>query len=475
MEFFFYSFAVCLGQFTGHILALPVYYGIFNAIVIAVYALLNWVMRAYYFGYGQYGNYEGLITWCTPVLALIQMDIDVYSEVVPEGMEAPWVVDIEGLWIAGVYAIVAVVLVACAVLLYRCRHLESAGDVVSVKVMRPVFKYGVAACAGLFFGMLMYEMFGLTQIGLMIAVVLWGIVGYFVAQMLLDKTVRVFKKWKGAAAVTAAFLVLFAVIGFDLTGYETRVPAAGEVSSVGVVGLYSYPSDSGSSLNVELTDPECIADVVALHEAIVKYGEDGEPNEDENYSTWNSVRLTYTLKSGRLVTRSYNINFGEELSALGQKLLDKDEVRRKTYEFDVAEQWQSQGAKLEVVSVYQDQDVYEIWGGDAMSVWNAMMADFEAGNIGIHVLVGEQDWYDQTLVPGINGGDSTCELEFRWSKELEKSELDDTDLGGKKYWYMQIVVLEKSAETRAVLEELLTVDNRYQDDPDDNPLWRTEG
>lgn len=29
---------------------------------------------------------------------------------------------------------------------YRRRHLESAGDVVSVRWVRPVFKYGVAFC-----------------------------------------------------------------------------------------------------------------------------------------------------------------------------------------------------------------------------------------------------------------------------------------------------------------------------------------
>ena len=74
MEFFFYSFAVCLGQFSGHILALPAYYAIFNFIVIAVYAMLEWVMSAYYFGYGNQANYEGLVLWFTPAIALFQME-----------------------------------------------------------------------------------------------------------------------------------------------------------------------------------------------------------------------------------------------------------------------------------------------------------------------------------------------------------------------------------------------------------------
>ena len=186
MEFFFYSFAVCLGQFTGHILALPIYYGIFNAIVVAVYSLLGWVMNAYYYGFSGLDLEGNMVVWCTPVAALSKMDINVV------GVDGVWVTDIEGLWIAGVYAIVALVLAVCALLLYRRRHLETASDIVSVKVMRPVFKYGVAACSGLFFGFLTSELLGFGELGLMFAVIVWGIVGYFVAQMLLDKSIRVF-------------------------------------------------------------------------------------------------------------------------------------------------------------------------------------------------------------------------------------------------------------------------------------------
>lgn len=483
MEFFFYSFAVCLGQFAGHILALPVFYAIFNAIVAAAYALLEWVMRAYYFGFYGIDSYGSsrIIYWCTPVVALLEMDIDRYDTNLIQGVEE-WVFDIEGLWIAGVYAIVAVVLTAGALLFYRRRHLETAGDIVAVKAMRPVFKYGVAACAGLFFGMLMYEMFGFTQLGLMIAVILWGIVGYFVAQMLLDKTIRVFKKWKGAAAVTAAFLILFAVIGFDLTGYESRVPAANEVQSVKVVGLYGYPSDSGCHLNVTLEDPESIADVVALHEAIVKYGEEGAPGEDGNYSDWSSIYLTYTLKSGRLIARKYSVNFGGELGALGQKLRDNEEVRYKTYELDVVDYWQQQGAQLEVVTIHNGPEDYEIWGNDAMTVWNAVMADFEEGNIGVHVIESEQEFSDEVLILGKDGEKYSCSLEFRWAKAKSPEEVSnrpvDTSIGYNpynQYWYMQIVVLEQSEHTREVMESLMTPDNRYQDDPADNPLWRSEG
>ena len=45
----------------------------------------------------------------------------------------------------------------------------------------------------------------------MAAMVVWAVAGYFVARMLLDKTFRVFRRWKGAVAVVAVFIALFLV------------------------------------------------------------------------------------------------------------------------------------------------------------------------------------------------------------------------------------------------------------------------
>jgi len=170
-----------------------------------------------------------------------------------------------------------------------------------------------------------------------------------------------------------------------------------------------------------------------------------------------------------------------ELTALAQQLRDNDEVRYKTYELDVIERWQEQGARLEMVNVYTGDGTCEIWGQNAMMVWNAVMADFEAGNIGVHVLQGSTEKEADIWYPVKDGGTTTCELEFRWSMPRVSGEgiynvtvPEKYDLG-MKYWYMQIVVKEQSAHTREVLELLLTPDNRYQDNPNDNPLWRSEG
>ena len=473
MEFFFYSFAVFLGQFAGHILALPVYYGIFNFIVIAVYALLEWVMGAYYFGYSGQADYEGWVLWCTPAVALFQVDIDVYQE---EG-SALWHVDVEGLWVAGVYAIAAVVLTACALLLYRRRHMETAGDIVAVKAMRPVFRYGVGFCAGMFLGLLTDQILSVGQLGMMVAIIVWGIIGCFVAQMLLDKTVRVFGKWKGCAALTAVFLLIFAVIGLDLTGYETRIPDPAAVESVEVSGLSGYPHDTGSNLNITLTDPESIEAVVALHGKVVEFGEEGEPDENGNYTHFKNLRLTYTLRSWAKISRRYSVNLGPELMALTQNLRDLDEVRYKTYELDRLEEFVASGGTLDRTLIYRDgyNDV-ELWAENGRALWEAVMTDFANGNIGIHAMdTKEAEYFEKYGITEV--GDiryTATSIEFIWRRDIPRDELQAHDGGGAQYRHIQIQVMENSVETLRVLEGLLGTDNRYQDDPSDNPLWRTE-
>ena len=53
-----------------------------------------------------------------------------------------------------VYAAAGLALAVAALLLYRARHMESAGDVVAFRVLYPIFRMGVAFCSGLCLGAL---------------------------------------------------------------------------------------------------------------------------------------------------------------------------------------------------------------------------------------------------------------------------------------------------------------------------------
>ena len=479
-ELFFFSFAVCIGQFAGHILALPVFYGVFNAIVVALYALLEWVLNAYYFGYaGITGFWPALVKWFTPVVSFFEVDcrMVVYNK---DGISVSNVdmamsdfmrlvkVEPEGLWICGIYAIVGLVLAACALLLYRRRHLETAGDVVAVKAMRPVFQYGVAACTGLFFGFLMEQMFGLTEFGMALWMIIWGVIGYFVARMLLDKSIRVFKKWKGAVAVVVAFLLLFAVIGFDLTGYETRVPDPEDVASVQFSGLQGSPSDNGYSLSqVVLDDPAHIALVTDLHQAIVDAGEDGA---DKRYEEWGftSFNVAYTMRDGSRLVRRYSVNMDTETLAIAQQIRDLPEVRRQAYRLDELEEQLASGGKLESAQLwtYEGEKTEFVFSDKtAERLWEAVMTDYEQGLIGNHTVGSHEEKREYRV-------------EFRFRVPAGKilaTPVGGNEVVGEPYephetenWhvvYREFVVQEESVHTLQVLKELMEPDNRYQEDP----------
>jgi ABC-2 type transport system permease protein len=410
MELFFYSFAVCLGQFTGHILALPVFYGVFNSLALAFYMLVSWVLDCFYYGFCNMGDVSGLVKWLTPAMNLYQcLSFDsVLRYAADQGYDVV-VADYYqtgGLGVVGIYALVAVALTVCALLLYRRRHLETAGDVVAVRPMRPVFVYGVAICSGLFFGYLTSVVMNLGSTGLMIAIVVWGVAGYFVARMLLEKSFRVFGKWKGAVAVAAVFAVLFLVVGFDLTGFESRVPEVSQVASVQISGLNAEPNDDGYYLNVNVEDPEIIQKVIDLHQAAVDYGETYDVDVDRyihgNYGDvnfWN-VELGYTLTDGSTMWRSYSSLAGmaDEADTPGtvewavcQLLSDRDLIW-SSYGFDEAE---ANGTLVNAYCEDWDAGRTEAYfsSEQARQLLEAVRADFYDGNIGVRQVSGDNSKY----------------------------------------------------------------------------------
>lgn len=105
------------------------------------------------------------------------------------------------------------------------RQLETAGDVVSVSWVRPVFKYGVAFCAAVALGETLYSLFSALLPrgvwGLLLMLLLWGAAGYFVAEMLLRKKFWVFRgSWKGCVVLLCCLTAAMCLMEFDVTGFE---------------------------------------------------------------------------------------------------------------------------------------------------------------------------------------------------------------------------------------------------------------
>lgn len=330
MCLFFYSFAVFCAMFTGHILALPAFYGILNALVLVVSLLADALMSPFLYGYaGLPERAQEFILWLTPVGRLVS-DVDwnaTYSGV------------LSGIPALAVYAVAGVIFTGLALLVYTKRHVESAGDVVAIALVRPLFKYGVAVCSALCFGFWVYEIMGMDGLmSLTFSLLLWTAIGYFVAEMLLRKSFRVLSAWKGCAVLLLIVALSVTALTFDLFGYSSRVPDQDRVESVSVYGLRSYPNDSANNISLtEVTDPDLIDRVLAVHKAVVDQHKHGDTGVNlSNLSGYTQFMVDYQLKGGSTLSREYYVLFqdGTALADAIAALALDPELTRENYGLD---------------------------------------------------------------------------------------------------------------------------------------------
>ena len=142
--FFFYCFAVFCAQFTGNVLALPAFYGILNFLVWVMYNLVQTIGYEFLYGGWPFLGEPDWVRLLTPAYALIMASLwnwVSWSELWDYERNIP-ILDTEKLElyfadpgvIAG-YAAAGVVLAVLALLVYRRRHIETAGDGEVRKVM----------------------------------------------------------------------------------------------------------------------------------------------------------------------------------------------------------------------------------------------------------------------------------------------------------------------------------------------------
>ena len=143
MGLFFYSFATFIAMFTGHILALPVFYVIYNFLVFVLYYMIEAFTAPFLYGLTGVGlGGEKFVEWLTPVVNLsgrVFTD-SVYEEVTEAdgiiryaGLQE---VTLNGMELLPVYAAAGIVLAVLAYVVYRTHRSETAGDVVCVEWAR---------------------------------------------------------------------------------------------------------------------------------------------------------------------------------------------------------------------------------------------------------------------------------------------------------------------------------------------------
>ena len=207
----------------------------------------------------------------------------------------------DGMWTyIAICTAIGIGLMALALLLYRRRRLECAGDFIAVKPLGPIFSVIFTLTAGCIFA-LFSSLFGIGVDVLFLTVGM--IIGWFGAQMLLQRTVKVFKlRTFGALGLLWAVMLLsIGLTTIDPLGITRYVPGEGQIAKVemdtGMFNQYSrdyFESDS----------QEDIYRIRDIHQDLIN---DRNASYDGNRRT---IYIRYTLTSGVQIDRMYMVYYG---------------------------------------------------------------------------------------------------------------------------------------------------------------------
>ena len=433
---FFFASATLVAMVVGNLLALPALYLLLHFLAVLLEWLFGMLAQGFLFGLESGYQISTAAAWLSPVVGLMEhVDVDRTYQTIPVNGGADVVqelqsVSLENGWVIGVYALAGVVLLALAWLLYRRRRSESAGDVVAVGALRPLFRYGLAALAALVGGVALYELVWRSfryeeyyeAAPMAVCMLIAGAIGYYAASMLLAKSLRVFRgSWKGLALVAAGCAAVCCVLHFDLLHVEDQVPQVQETETLEFrVAGNSYTLYGGQ-------DDALMEQLRQLHQAIVAeegyiVSESAAAHDMADPSletvTWASLRLEYTLKNGDQVRRWYSVPLTrdrldqpETYDGLMDALVNGEELKnRRLHRNDPAYQIVSGELHLDASRTHAT-----LGSREAAAILEAVYHDCDSGAWGTY------DWF------GDDNGDSYAmdlNLEFLW---------ESTEADGRTY------------------------------------------
>lgn len=373
MEFLiFFSISAFIAMLTANIVALPVLYLIFNFVFLGMEYVVRMLYGMFIFGYSDHP--DCVLEFMSPLIYLFtRIGINVN---ISTGSAAVSLTN----WSALLgYIIAAVVFSVTALLLYRKRRMESAGDVIAVNSLRPVFKFCVTACAALCFGLLffviistLFTSLSMSMLVLSAGLIIGAFIGYFASEMLLKKSFHVFKgSWKGFV-ITAVLCIVFAFVCVtDLFDLSSQLPDIDDIEMI------VCNREAGGYDVTERSDIEAILDV---NKAIIDDRDKYEGLDDTDLENTGYVSIRYKLKDGHSVYRGYTVliddNYKAYYAALGSVNIVKScftpEIPVTVQNvYDASFQYPSGSGEPNSISLTPEQavDFYD----------NALMKDIESG------------------------------------------------------------------------------------------------
>ena len=326
---FFFGLAVFCVMCMGNRIGMAVLYGAANFASVLVMLLVDSLYTPLL--HGLMTPVERFTFFC-PMWTMGQLDFidctrretgrmipDTYGQPQPERI-GQFTLKPEGWNYLFALALLGIVLLIFARILYKKRRLECAGDFLALPGLAPLFQVVLTLMAASGFAAANTLVFGNS--GVMGAYLVVGLtVGWFATKMLLARSTRVFrpKNWIGLAILAAVLAGSLFLTKLDPLGIVDWVPQTGQVRNATLQMSYY-----GTQYTTE--DPEEIADFLRIHTLALedKYTDDDFPTSEGGEQKYLvDLYLTYALENGSTAKRRYYISAGDEEGQIAEGYFSK--------------------------------------------------------------------------------------------------------------------------------------------------------
>ena len=218
------------------------------------------------------------------------------------------------------FLIIAAIFYLISGMLYTKRRMETAEDVAGFSCLNHIFKYLTTFIAAI--GSFAIFCFSIheNQAALWLTVLVVSGVFYFGTEMLLKKTFRVWRSYKGYFGFVAAFAIMMCVFAFTgFFGFESYVPDKNEIKAAAVYNYYRMEKPVFS-------DEDIISKAILTHNEML---EEKTIIAKKDFDT--RIHIEYELKNGKIVHRVYPID-ETELQEKMNRLYSNKEYKKKLEE-----------------------------------------------------------------------------------------------------------------------------------------------
>ena len=303
LSFVFFSFAQLSCHVSGTRLVALLVYGVIGFLSICIEAAARLLMSGLVYGIS---SDEISFDWLAPAAHILSILTLHYPDRGIAWLElAP-------------YLLVACVAMVGAAWLFGRRKLESAGDGGLFEPLREALKCLAGISLALLFASV-YRLLDVTNafngipvgtgelLALAVLFAIGGFLGVLFADMIMSRSTHVLGNcWREGLVVACVMLAFLGACRVDLLGVGRYVPKADEVETA--ILTCDYASDS-----IEIDSPEGIEDVRTLQQNLIAYGGEGDIDTEHAFT----IDVTYRLKSGRYVHRTYPVLTNFPVTALG--------------------------------------------------------------------------------------------------------------------------------------------------------------